>query len=163
MAQDADWLASLLPPSRYAILSGALALYVAHVEKSIILTGKRRTFAARVRFSSFLQAPALTHSQISTEVLTVSSTATPSPRSAPLFPFLSFLSSAAAKPPTVPYPSYTLTVSYVHSSNGGKSLIHQSERKMEKCFGEFFDGEGTLWREGLEKELETLLVGVVGK
>lgn len=45
----------------------------------------------------------------------------------------------------------------MHSSNGGKSLIRKGEATGEKCFGELFDGQGMLWRDGVEGMVEELV------
>lgn len=61
------------------------------------------------------------------------------------------------------YPSYTLNLNYTHSSNNGKSLIHQANATSTKCFGDFFDAEGRMCGSALEAELARLLSEVVGK
>ena len=65
--------------------------------------------------------------------------------------------------PADAFPVYSLRLSYVQSSNNGKALIHHAEATLERPFADWFDAEGTLWKEGFEKELEGLLVGVVGE
>ncbi|KAM0749607.1 hypothetical protein T439DRAFT_381194 [Meredithblackwellia eburnea MCA 4105] len=135
----------------YMLLSGASALYSQYIEKNVIFVGKRRTVASR----------------ISTERLTVSSTVPPSP-TAPKSYVDSILAAVSLAPTPEPasaadaFPSYKLSVSYVHSSNNGKSLIHHADATLEKPFAAWFDEEGSLWKEGFEKALEELLSGIVG-
>lgn len=83
---------------------------------------------------------------------------TPSPKPAP-----GTASAAKAPLPADAFPVYSLRLSYVQSSNNGKALIHHAEATLERPFADWFDAEGTLWKEGFEKELEGLLVGVVGE
>merc|ERR1711939_223757 len=54
-----------------------------------------------------------------------------------------------------PYkPIYQVTMSYHHSSNGGKTLIAQSEETFEIPFNEVFDVNGKLHRHGLERRIK---------
>lgn len=62
-----------------------------------------------------------------------------------------------------PFPTYALKVAYVQSSNNGKVLIHHAEKELDRPVGDWFDKEGTMDREGFEKALEGLLVGVIGQ
>lgn len=50
-------------------------------------------------------------------------------------------------------PIYSLTFSYKHSSNGGKTLISYYETELKKPFNTFFDEAGRLVRDELEREL----------
>jgi signal peptidase complex subunit 2 len=107
--------------------------------------------------------------QISTERLTISSLASASPNTTsltPAFP-LSLITRGPALPSPPPagtsYPAYSLTLDYSHSSNNGKSIIHQALVTKTQCFGEFFDVEGKLAKSKLEAELQKLLAEVVGQ
>ncbi|BGP43863.1 hypothetical protein JCM10449v2_007920 [Rhodotorula kratochvilovae] len=142
----------------YLALNTVLALYVAFVEKNIIFVGKRRTFASR----------------ISTERLTISSLAASSPRTytaSTWVPFpLSLLAPSPAVPspspsssPTSAYPLYALTLSYSHSSNAGKALLHQAERQLVRPCAELFDIEGRLARGEVERWFEEGLREVQGE
>lgn len=110
------------------------------------------------------QTPAISNpqsqQQISTERLTLSSHIPPSPTASSGF-FSSSPPPSASKPPP-PFPSYTLQLSYVHSSNNGKALLHKSEATLTKGFGEMFDTKGVLQKEKLEEALEDRWKGVVG-
>lgn len=52
-------------------------------------------------------------------------------------------------PPTKPgeSPSYHATISYVRSSNGGKSLLSKSQTTYERAYNEFFAEDGVLDQE----------------
>lgn len=128
----------------YIILSALQWIYAQYVEKTQIFVGKRRTVSSR----------------ISTERLTLSSHIPPSPTASSGF-FSSSPPPSASKPPP-PFPSYTLQLSYVHSSNNGKALLHKSEATLTKGFGEMFDTKGVLQKEKLEEALEDRWKGVVG-
>ncbi|KAK4056350.1 hypothetical protein OIO90_002493 [Microbotryomycetes sp. JL221] len=150
----------------YAVLSTVLTLYVMFVEQDVIFDGKRKTFAARA--SSTASPPesgngVLTKDeQITTERLILSSQAHASEKSAKRrSPFPLSLVSRGPPPADLPasltYPAYHLTISYNHSSNNGKALIHQATIEWSRCFGEFFDEQGTLAKPKLEQELQQVL------
>ncbi|KAM0789827.1 hypothetical protein ACM66B_006676 [Microbotryomycetes sp. NB124-2] len=130
----------------YLFLSTLLTIYVMFVEQNVIFDGKRRTFASR----------------ITTERLTISSQAYSSAKASKQTTSLPLSLVYKGTPaPTLPadlsFPAYHLTLKYNHSSNNGKSLIHESSAEWSKCFGEFFDEQGTLAKSKLEKELQLLL------
>ncbi|GAA6058320.1 hypothetical protein JCM3770_003614 [Rhodotorula araucariae] len=138
----------------YVALNTVLALYVAFVEKNVIFVGKRRTFASR----------------ISTERLTISSLAASSPRTYTASTWVPFPLSLLAPSPIVPapttpgasYPLYALTLSYSHSSNAGKALLHQAEQQLVRPCAQLFDAEGRLARGEVVKWLEQGLEEVQG-
>ncbi|GAA5997560.1 signal peptidase complex subunit SPC2 [Rhodotorula paludigena] len=147
----------------YVVLNTALALYVAFVEKNIIFEGKRKTFASR----------------ISTERLTISSLAASSATSYTSSTWVPFPLSLVAPSPTIPlpppsspsasspfssspYPLYSLTLSYAHSANANKSLLHSSSRVLTRPFAELFDSEGRIARAEVERWLEQGLAELQG-
>lgn len=106
-----------------------------------------------------LQLTSIRLRQISTETLEISTTASTghTPYLSPSAILLSLVVPTKSQPPpTVPYPVYTVSATYVHSSNGGKSLIKQEEVRIERCFGDFFDEQGKFWATGFEKFLGEL-------
>ncbi|KAK4051537.1 hypothetical protein OIV83_002677 [Microbotryomycetes sp. JL201] len=134
----------------YMTLSTLLTIYIMFVEQNVVFDGKRRTFASR----------------ITTERLTISSQAFASEkasRQTTSFPLS--LVYKGSHPPNLPtnlsFPAYHLAVKYNHSSNNGKSLIHEASADWSKCFGEFFDEQGTLAKSKLERELQLLLEQVM--
>ncbi|BGP20623.1 hypothetical protein JCM10213_007159 [Rhodosporidiobolus nylandii] len=136
----------------YVLLNTILALYIALVEKNTIFLGKRRTFASR----------------ITTERLTLSSLASSSPTHSTTsswvpFPISLLLPSPApSSAPTSDYPLYTLTLSYTHSSNANKSLLHANEIERSHPLAGWFDAEGRMARRVVEEWLEEGLREVVG-
>ncbi|GAA5964263.1 hypothetical protein JCM3765_002790 [Sporobolomyces pararoseus] len=147
----------------YLILNTILVLYVQFFEqpKDLIWLGKRRTIASR----------------ISTEVLSISSTAFSTPFSnstqSSWIPFpLSLLSSTSPPPPPPThssssssnttsdkqqenkYPLYSLTLNYTHLANANKSLLNRKELVFLKPFEELFDEEGKISRDKVEKWLK---------
>jgi hypothetical protein len=121
------------------VLSGLLWLWTKFVVQDTIFEGKRKTIANRVSPPS----RQITHSfseQIETETLTIHSKVLPQPEDNP--PLL-------------------LRLKYAQSTNGGKSLINQSERVQSISFGEVFDTEGVLHKRAfasLLKEMEGDLI-----
>lgn len=93
--------------------------------------GRRKTLAKRIE----------------TERITLSSSTLPSTASSSLLPFLS--SPSAAKAGTSP--KYSLRVTYVRSSNGGKSLLGRAQGQDSRPYEDFFDEEGTLDQERFGK------------
>lgn len=73
-----------------------------------------------------------------TERITISSTSTPSKLDA--------------------HPQYSLTVSYLRSSSGGKSLLGKGRTTTQRGFNLFFDERGVMD----QGEFERWIAGVVG-
>ena len=48
-------------------------------------------------------------------------------------------------------PAYELNVSYVRSTSNGKSLLAKGRTRASRDYGAFFDAQGTLDQERLEK------------
>ncbi|KAI0694030.1 microsomal signal peptidase 25 kDa subunit-domain-containing protein [Cytidiella melzeri] len=80
--------------------------------------------------------------RIVTERITISSTTIPSKQSSP--------------------PQYALTVSYVRSTGGGKSLLGKGRLSVQKGYNGFFDETGTLDQELFEQWVGEAVAGVVG-
>ena len=66
-------------------------------------------------------------------------------------------------PPSSPgnAPRYHVSVSYVRSSNGGKSLLGRGHGTEERPYSEFFDEEGTMDQERFERWLGELVERVI--
>lgn len=61
-------------------------------------------------------------------------------------------------------PLYQLAVSYVRSTNGGKSLLAKGRTKSSKAFSAFFDEQGTMDQEAFERWVGELVEqGMDGK
>ncbi|KAL5481109.1 SPC2 [Sanghuangporus weigelae] len=58
-------------------------------------------------------------------------------------------------------PRYRASVSYVRSSNSGKSLLRRGQATEEHAYTEFFDEEGTMDQEGFERWLGALVERVM--
>ncbi|EJC99176.1 uncharacterized protein FOMMEDRAFT_23087 [Fomitiporia mediterranea MF3/22] len=58
-------------------------------------------------------------------------------------------------------PRYRASVSYVRSSNGGKSLLGRGQAIEDRPYNEFFDEEGTMDQERFERWLGTLVERVM--
>ncbi|SGY84333.1 BQ5605_C009g05690 [Microbotryum silenes-dioicae] len=129
----------------YSILNTLYWLYVTYVEKQTIFQGKRRTFASR----------------ISTETISLSSTARSIPQEPYNFPFSHWTKTKTQTKPTAAaaddYPLYTLHLSYIHTSNNGKSLIRSFEKTLIKSFREWVDSQGVVHKRLLENDLQALL------
>ncbi|GAA5884018.1 hypothetical protein JCM6882_002104 [Rhodosporidiobolus microsporus] len=140
----------------YVVLNTLLALYVAYFEQNTIFVGKRRTFASRISTEhltlSSLAASSPTHTSTSSWVPFPISLLAPSPK-APT-------SSPSASSPS--YPLYSLTLTYRHSANANKSLLHANTTTRTHALGGWFDAEGRLARRVVEEWLEEGLREVVG-
>jgi len=108
----------------YIVLTTLQTLYAYFVEGHTIFVGKRKSLSKR----------------IITERIHVSSTTIP-PSKSPL--------SSIASPANAP--SYQLSVSYVRSTNGGKSLLAKGRTKASQTYSSFFDEQGTMDQEIFER------------
>ncbi|KAF4618834.1 hypothetical protein D9613_010044 [Agrocybe pediades] len=106
----------------YIALSVAQTLYAYFVEGNTIFIGKRKTLSKRI---------------ISEHVQINSSTIPASKVTTSLSPSNS--------------PSYQLAVSYMRSTNAGKSLLAKGRTKASQPFGAFFDDEGIMHQEAFEQ------------
>ncbi|KAI0090423.1 microsomal signal peptidase 25 kDa subunit-domain-containing protein [Irpex rosettiformis] len=79
--------------------------------------------------------------RIVTERITIASTTTPSKPSSP--------------------PAYSLTLSYVRSTSGGKSLLGKGRSNASKGFNGFFDEQGRLDQEVFERWVGEAVSGVI--
>jgi len=119
----------------YIFLTLVQTLYAYFIEGNTIFVGKRKTFSKR----------------IITERIHLSSTSLPSS------PSSSSLSPANA-------PSYQLGVSYVRSTNGGKSLLAKGRTKASQSYSSFFDEQGTMDQDAFERWVGELVEqGMDGK
>ncbi|GAA5869415.1 hypothetical protein JCM8547_008668 [Rhodosporidiobolus lusitaniae] len=145
----------------YVILNTALTLYVAYFEKNTIFVGKRRTFASRITTErltlSSHASSSPSHTTCSSWVPFPLTLLVPSPSSSPL---TSSTSSTSTSPPS--YPLYSLHLSYTHSSNANKSLLHANEVYRTEAFKEWFDREGRIARRRVEEWAEGALREGVG-
>jgi signal peptidase complex subunit 2 len=101
----------------YIFLTVIQTLYAYFVEGNTVFEGKRKSFSKR----------------IISERIHLSSTTIP-PR-------------AASSPGTVSplhAPSYELSVSYVRSTNGGKSLLAKGRTRASRAYSAFFDEQGVM-------------------
>ncbi|KAF8438153.1 microsomal signal peptidase 25 kDa subunit-domain-containing protein [Boletus edulis BED1] len=105
----------------YVILTSLQALYAYFVEGDIVFVGRRKTFSKR----------------IVTERVTISS------RTVPISASSSQSSSANA-------PFYSLNITYVQSTSGGKSLLAKNRAQGSKEYGAFFDEKGVMVQEVFE-------------
>lgn len=104
--------------------------------------------------------------QISTEKLTIASKASTGlpTRHTPATYLLSLVAptTATSALPLPAFPSYSLSVGYVHSSNGGKALIHKAEMTSVQPLGSYFDTNGYFSQTAFDLELARLLAAVLG-
>jgi len=101
----------------YIILTAVQSLYAYFIEGTIIFVGKRKTFSKRIIGERI---------QINSTTLPLSS------------PTLS------TKPSPANAPSYQLAISYVRSTNGGKSLLAKGRTNASQSYSAFFDEKGTM-------------------
>lgn len=136
--------------TRYILLTIVQALYAYFIEGDVVFVGKRKTLDKRVCFPSILHPPPFPlhsldpiepHPQIVTERLTIASTSTPSKPSTP--------------------PAYSLTVAYVRSASGGKSLLGKGRASAQRGYQTFFDGQGVLDQEAFEQWVGLAVVGAI--
>lgn len=84
--------------------------------------------------------------QIVTERLTISSTTLP-----PTEPYAYLPAPTKPRAPTPAHaPSYELTVSFVRSASGGKSLLSRGRSSVGRSYTAFFDDKGVLDQEKFE-------------
>jgi len=106
----------------YVILTTIQTLYAYFIEGDTVFMGRRKTFSKR----------------IITERITISGKTQP-----------------AAKPTktnsTSTPPKYTLSISYVRSTNAGKSLLAKGKTRVSQSYTSFFDEQGTMDQEAFEK------------
>ncbi|KDR80226.1 hypothetical protein GALMADRAFT_242523 [Galerina marginata CBS 339.88] len=119
----------------YIFLTMVQTLYAYFIEGNTIFVGKRKTFSKR----------------IITERIHLTSMTLPSSHS-----------SSSLSPSNSP--SYQLAVSYVRSTNGGKSLLAKGRTKASKSYSSFFDEQGTMDQDAFERWVGELVEqGMDGK
>lgn len=117
--------------SSYVVLTSLQALYAYFIEGDIVFVGRRKTFSKR----------------IITERVTISS------RTLPI--------SAPSQPPSANAPSYSLNISYVQSTSGGKSLLAKNRAQGSKEYSAFFDENGVMVQEVFERWVGELVEGTM--
>ncbi|KAF8627112.1 hypothetical protein AX15_004539 [Amanita polypyramis BW_CC] len=105
----------------YVVLTTLQTLYAYFVQKDTVFVGKRKTFSKR----------------IITERITIDSRTIPAKKVS---------SSSNATPPT-----YTLSLIYLRSTSGGKSLLARGKTRGSQSYSEFFDEKGTMNQEKFER------------
>lgn len=134
--------ADLWPAPRYILLTVLQTLYAYFVEGDIVFVGKRKTLDKRVRaplcFTSLFTNK---QTQIVTERITISSTSTPS------------------KPDSAP--AYALTLNFVRSTSGGKSLLSKGRSAAQHGYNAFFDESGVLDQEAFERWVGGAVAAVI--
>ncbi|TFK32326.1 microsomal signal peptidase 25 kDa subunit-domain-containing protein [Crucibulum laeve] len=151
----------------YIFLTLVQTLYAYFIEGETVFVGKRKTFSKR----------------IITERITLSSRTLPikstSPLLATLSSPLSVLSpsnsstsasqstssvSTSSLSPSLTTPAYSLSLSYVRSTNGGKSLLAKGKTRSAQPYTAFFDEQGTMDQERFERWVGELVEqGMDGK
>ncbi|KAI6116303.1 microsomal signal peptidase 25 kDa subunit-domain-containing protein [Pisolithus sp. B1] len=106
----------------YAILTTLQTLYAYFVEGDVIFIGRRKSFCKR----------------IFTEKITISSRTVPVSSPAPI-----------ASPSNAP--SYSLNITYLQSTSGGKSLLCKNRTQGSQEYSAFFDEKGVMAQETFER------------
>ncbi|KAH0826568.1 hypothetical protein J3R83DRAFT_4924 [Lanmaoa asiatica] len=118
--------------SSYVILTSLQALYAYFVEGDIVFVGRRKTFSKR----------------IITERVTISSRTLP-------------VSASSSQPSSANAPSYSLNITYVQSTSGGKSLLAKNRTQGSKEYSTFFDEKGVMVQEVFETWVGELVEGTL--
>ncbi|KAG8821772.1 hypothetical protein FRC19_007284 [Serendipita sp. 401] len=113
-SKPAMWVGVVL----YVILSGAQTLYAYLIEGDTVFVGKRKTYAKRVESE-----------RIRVDAKSIS--AQPS-------------KAVSSTPSATNAPSYQLSMSYVRTTNSGKTVIHMGKERVEASYATFFDSEGRM-------------------
>jgi len=114
----------------YMVLTTLQTLYAYFIEGNTIFVGKRKTLSKRI---------------ITERIELESVTAPPS----------KYPSKEVASPANAP--SYRLTVSYMRSTNAGKSLLAKGRTNAAQPYSAFFDENGTMDQEAFERWLGELV------
>ncbi|KAG3230035.1 hypothetical protein P692DRAFT_20718221 [Suillus brevipes Sb2] len=118
----------------YLVLTSLQTLYSYFVEGDTIFVGRRKTFSKR----------------IITERITISSRTLPVPSS-----------KLSLKPSPTNSPSYSLSINYVQSTSGGKSLLAKGRTHEVKEYSAFFDEKGVMAQEVFERWIGELVEAVM--
>ncbi|CCA71996.1 hypothetical protein PIIN_05931 [Serendipita indica DSM 11827] len=119
----------------YILLSGAQTLYTYFIEGETIFIGKRKTYAKRVE----------------TERIRVESKTLPPPSKATV----SVASITNA-------PSYQISMSYLRTTNTGKTVIHMGKERAESSYAAFFDSAGKMDVTKFESWVSSAMAKVMG-
>jgi signal peptidase complex subunit 2 len=118
----------------YLVLTSLQTLYSYFVEGDAVFVGRRKTFSKR----------------IITERITISSRTLPVPSS-----------KLSLKPSPTNSPSYSLSINYVQSTSGGKSLLAKGRTQEAKEYSAFFDEKGVMAQELFERWIGELVEAVM--
>ncbi|KIJ61591.1 hypothetical protein HYDPIDRAFT_115748 [Hydnomerulius pinastri MD-312] len=116
----------------YVVLTTLQTLYAYFVEGDIIFVGRRKSFSKR----------------IITERITLSSRTLPAP-------------SASSQASPANSPLYSLNITYLQSTSGGKSLLAKNRALGSKEYSAFFDEKGTMAQESFERWVGELVEGAM--
>ncbi|KAI0792293.1 microsomal signal peptidase 25 kDa subunit-domain-containing protein [Abortiporus biennis] len=128
----------------YITLTVLQTLYAYFIEGDIVFVGKRKTFDKR----------------IVTERITISSV-TSQPSSSASSSSQSTSSQLVDLPPPTNCPSYSISLSYIRSTNGGKSLLGKGKTITSRGYNTFFDSEGVLDQERFERWVGSAVGGLM--
>ncbi|KAI0346629.1 hypothetical protein BDW22DRAFT_1481640 [Trametopsis cervina] len=120
----------------YILLTVIQTLYSYFVEGDVVFVGRRKTLDKR---TVLMRMPFLV--QIVTERITIASTTLPSKPSSP--------------------PQYSINLSYVRSTAGGKSLLAKGRSSAQKGYNGFFDEHGVLDQELFESWVGEAVAGLI--
>ncbi|KAH6917843.1 microsomal signal peptidase 25 kDa subunit-domain-containing protein [Coprinopsis sp. MPI-PUGE-AT-0042] len=133
----------------YIILTTLSTLYAYFVEGDTIFVGKRKTFSKRIITERINIASSTLPASPSSK--SSSSNSTSNPKS----------DSSVAPFSPVNAPSYSLSLAYIRSTNGGKSLLKRGKSKANAPYTRFFDEKGVMDQEALEQWVAGLVEGVM--
>jgi signal peptidase complex subunit 2 len=141
-----------LPHHSYLILTSLQTLYSYFVEGETIFVGRRKTFSKRVSpiYPVTLHSSYLASLQIMTERITISSRTLPVSSS-----------KTSSQPSSTNSPSYSLSINYVQSTSGGKSLLAKGRSSEAKEYSAFFDEKGVMAQEVFERWVGELVEAVM--
>ena len=124
-----------LTSRRYCILTTLQTLYAFFVEGNVVFVGKRKSFSKRVRSIGVVRRRAVCANppplQIITEKITLSSRTERATRETP--------------------PAYELSITYLRSTSGGKSLLAKGKTRGAAGYNTFFDASGVMDQEKFER------------
>jgi len=120
----------------YVIITAIQTLYAYFIEGDIVFVGKRKTFSKRIITER------LTLSSSTEPVISSLSLSLPIPRA--------LLSSSPSSDPAK-RPAYALSLTYLRSTSGGKSLLAKGKVREMKEYAAFFDEKGVMDGEAFEK------------
>lgn len=63
--------------------------------------------------------------------------------------------------PSAPCPSYALSLSYVRSASGGKTLLGKGRSGAERPYNSFFDAQGVMDQEAFERWVGSVVGRVI--